>query len=129
MRYYLTSAETSVIATNLLENIIRTCGLMQQYKLRPDIISQHLTIGKLIELVNSHINKSFHIENINFNRSGKWMIETATYTVSDMELVVALWKAVRWCYDDVDRIKKKKEEEDKWKEKDDEKLVNERYIS
>lgn len=71
----------------------------------------------LIDLINKHIDRKFHIDSILHN-DFEWVINTTTYVSRDKELINALWKAFVWCYDDTERKKKEAEEAAVWKSPD-----------
>jgi len=124
MRQFLSENEWSQIPAYVVEHIVQTSGfkLLDQSK-----IYRKFNIGLLLDLINKRIEPEFHI--IKIEHSGKfWKVSSFAYTTEDKELLISLFKAFVWCYDDKKRKQEKAEEEKKWKSHD-KRLVNERHIS
>lgn len=123
MRQYVSKNEWDKIPGYVKEHIIQVSGFSL---LNQDQIYKKFSIGLLLELINSHIEPDFHIIKLDF-AGGTWKVTTFSYNTEDRELLVALFKAFLWCYDDKKRKSEQEKDESKWKDSS-KQLVNKRFI-
>jgi len=126
MRYHITPAQASQLPGNLMSNLIRNAGLGIEYTRDPGSIHKFFTIGKIIDLINSHVNSEYHINGLIRDHDG-WLIDAKRYSKRKEELIDALWDVFCWCYDYEKRAEEMKTQEDIWNKKPDEDLVDKKY--
>lgn len=114
MRQHITQDQLNSIKPDLKSNLIQIASLSIDNKNSPGEIHKLFTIGKLIEIINKHINPDYHIRVISQNGS-LWQVEAKIYRKETKYLIDSLWDSFVWCFDDELRRKKIQEEIDLWK--------------
>lgn len=117
MRYYVTIDQIKSIAPILIKSFIQIAGLDLEYKDDPERINKKFTVGKLIDLINKHINPEYRIQAL-YRTDFGWEVSTLAYSVKDKELIDVLWRAFVWSYDDRERKRQQEEKEKIWKNND-----------
>lgn len=112
MRQFITNEEWLTIPEYSRDNLIQIAGFSLMDKTN---IHKKFTIGMILDLIGRRVEADFHVNKIDkIGRS--WVVHAFAYSTEDNELLVALFKALSWCYDDEKRKKLRKEEEEKWKD-------------
>lgn len=113
MRQNITRDEFSQLPLQKREDLVKLLGVWQHYLNQEETVYQFFTIGTLIFILNSHQESVFNLQSITR------FLNTYTVTLpgrsfADKELIKALWTAVVFAYDDIERERIRLEEEKVW---------------
>ncbi len=119
MLQYISKDFFGQLPNQVEDTLIRISGNYQVYISDPGNINQQFTIGIILDLLNRHINPDYHVTQFTF-KNNIWKLDAPAYSTEDTELVVALWKALVYCYNEEKREKEREERERIWKESNEE---------
>ena len=124
MKQFINTEQLSMLPTGVFNDVIHIAGLGIDYKNDPNTINTFFTIGKILELIDSHAHVEFHINDIVFHTNSV-MVSSDKYGAEDKCLIDALWKALVYCYDNSRRKQIIEEREAQWATEEEE-LVHEK---
>ncbi len=116
MKLHIAKNQLDIANPIIIQHIVTIANFSQ---IPRDSLHTYLSISTLLELLNSHIFASFHI-NLMRRDNNKWLVESDAYRVEDKELVDALWRSVQYAYDEEKRKAEIEEREKVWRKNDNE---------